>query len=627
MLLAILAASCVRPYSYLPPSPPLAFVRADEALRRGDYRAAEKAFADFLLTGTDRDYRPRAYYELAQAEYALGDYDAALDSLAELRREFPANDWPQVSVLRGDTAYALGNRVDAVLYWDSAWHQLPASERDLLLPRLEKAIGEATEEERRSLGALIIEPQVRSMLPEADRAGLPAASAPTGGAGAAPTAASRPAREDEVFKGDEQYAAGNRVDALLYWEAAWSESDQAERDLLAPRMERAIREASGGELDLLAQLLTDPTVLAMLPARALPPVRAAAPLAEKEDVQAEPLPASARVAALLPLTGADQLAGRGALRGLRLAFADAPAALVVRDTGSEPEMAVNLVESLAADTEVIAAIGALDQAAAAASAPAAERGRLPLVLLSRHPAIGGRFILQTGIGTEQRLRTTIAYARQQGARRFAMLYPDDARGRSFRDPFRQEVLALGGVVVGTSPYPPTGVQSLRLVPGAQGWLRAGAVDAIFIPDSPQNAAAIAREVRTTVPAAVFLGTDLWNDPAALAATGSALDGAVFADSFYAGGLLPSTRRFVGEFRSVNGRLPTALEAEAYDTAMLVRRAMSEGASDRQAMVDTLRVTRGFEGGGRLRAGAGGPERDLFLLRVRQGQIEEVTAAP
>ena len=69
--------------------------QAEDALRRGEYATAVSGFSEYLATG-EPTFRARAFFELAQAQYGLENYEAALDILADLEEQYPNENWPQV---------------------------------------------------------------------------------------------------------------------------------------------------------------------------------------------------------------------------------------------------------------------------------------------------------------------------------------------------------------------------------------------------------------------------------------------------------------------------------------------------------------------------------------------------
>lgn len=348
----------------------------------------------------------------------------------------------------------------------------------------------------------------------------------------------------------------------------------------------------------------------------LPPVSAQAATAGA--------PTNVKVACLLPLTGPDQTYGKRALAGLRLAFDDAPEQLIVRDTGGDPATAADWLTRLQDNAEVVAVVGPLRSTEAEVAAPMAEQQHLPMLLLSQREGLGGRYVLQVAMTRTQQIRLLVHYAvTELKLRRFGIVYPNDGYGSVFAETFRKEASNQGASVVGTHPYPPGTTSFASAVVDVRGWQRAG-LDAVFIPDAAPTATVLAADVRSEVPGVVLLGTESWNDAKSLADAGSAIDGAIFADAFFADSQRPSTREFVERFQQRFGQAPTVFEAQAFDAGMALRQVIAHGAPSRERIVAELTALGTFEGAGELRAAPSGLERSVSLLRFHDGKVEEVS---
>ena len=566
LLVLCLAAAACSTYSGIPYAPPMSYARADDALRRGNYAEAAQGFAAYLAAGGDRAYRARAYYELAQAEYGLKNYHAALDALGELEHEFPEQRGTQTAALRGDSFYELGQPGEALLAWETAWNRGGESDRALLRSRIQVAIDHMSEEDLRRVADLLTIPEIAGMVD----ARLP--GAPVAGRTVA-------AAEEKTPAGAEPTAA----------EAAPSFVPETERERQAEER---------------AEAMAEPT----------PP----------SEQQAEPSGPTGRIGLLLPLTGPDRAYGQRTLQGLRLAVLDSPSTLVVRDTGGDPEIAADLFRQLAANPTVLAIIGPLRSSEAAVVAPLAEKAGIPVLLLSQREGFEGPFVLQAAVTQRGQTRALGQYAiGSLGLRRFGIIHPNDSYGRTFAERFREEIERQGGTVVGSSTYGIAQRGFSAQAAAVRSWVAGGGVDAVFVPDAAPTAAAVAAAVRSVAPQAVLLGTESWNQPVALAQAGSAVEGAVFADAFYVDRNDPDTQRFVEHFRQAHGAPPTVFEAQGYDSAMLLRRAMQKGAGTRAAVARQLHAMDAYHGAGRLHATAAGLQPEIILLRVRGGEVEEV----
>jgi ABC-type branched-subunit amino acid transport system substrate-binding protein len=557
-----LVAACAR-YTDLPMTPTQDIAQSEDALHRGEYATAVKGFSDYLATG-ETTFRARAFFELAQAQYGLENYQAALDTLADMKDQFPHERGPQVPALQGDIEYAMGKRSDAIRDWDMAWQKGEDSDRQFLRPRIEATIDEITPAEAAQLVPEVGTDDVRAML---------AARAPSAVAA----------------------AEHHKTDAAVRVGSAKSES--------------AKKLAGTGE---------SPAAEEAAALGAIPPQRLTIGAGDALDSGAE-------VACLLPLSGADRTYGQRALSGLRLAFSGFPNMLVVRDTEGRPDLAAQLVTALASDPAVVALIGPLRSSDASVVAPLAERLQMPMLLLARDEGLSGPFVLQATTTQQEQVQILVTYTvHTLGLTRLAVLYPDDAYGRAYMTAFRTAAINAGALDVKTNVYhsdQPSFAQEAAVV---KSWVTSDGVQAVFIPDAASTAVKVAAAAREAAPQIQLLGTESWNQPDVLASAGRGIDGAVFADSFFIGSGTPSTADFVTRFRAQNGYDPSGFEARAYDAGMLVREAIAQGGRSRGAVLQYLRGVSGYQGAGSIASGATDLKPDLVLLQVRDGRVDTVT---
>jgi branched-chain amino acid transport system substrate-binding protein len=251
--------------------------------------------------------------------------------------------------------------------------------------------------------------------------------------------------------------------------------------------------------------------------------------------------------------------------------------------------------------------------------------------LSQQAAISGNFVVQPSMTYQRQAAQLAEYATgTMGLNRIGVLYPADGYGTGLSQAFREEMEKRNGRVVGTLAYSPGAREFSVELLTVQKWAGDDAVQGVFIPDYAATAVLLGRELRSKHPNLALLGSNGWNDPGRLGQAGDDLDGAVFVDGFFPASRRPATQEFVAAYKSQYGVLPEILEAQGHDAAMLVREALSNGARSRDRIVPTLRSLGTFEGAaGTIRFGMERVERDLFLLRLAFGSINELgpTAPP
>jgi branched-chain amino acid transport system substrate-binding protein len=375
----------------------------------------------------------------------------------------------------------------------------------------------------------------------------------------------------------------------------------------ASRRSRRGREASGG---------------------AEPAAPAAAEETETDIVATAPpaavAPGVAKVAALLPMSGRSADLGQRAWRALQLAFGDQADRLVLKDSGGDPKLTRGVLGELWRDPHVVAVIGPITTKDAEAVAPIAAQDRLPILPLSQEADVGGPFVLQVGMTRNELVGALVTYAVERARlSRFGVLYPDDADGRAFLSAFRSAVDRKGGKVLGTIAYPPGANVIPRYADTMFQWRQKQDVDAIFLADGSVSAAQLASFLQDEMPDVTLLGAQGWEDLAGEVG-GGRLSGVLFAGGFYVRSERPATREFVERYREMYGTTPSSLHARAYDAGTLVKRALTAGGDTRAAMLQELRALGTVDGAtGELRVTPNGLERSVLLLRLYDGQLQEV----
>jgi ABC-type branched-subunit amino acid transport system substrate-binding protein len=299
--------------------------------------------------------------------------------------------------------------------------------------------------------------------------------------------------------------------------------------------------------------------------------------------------------------------------------------LVVRDTQGEAPIGRAAVDELINDPTVGVVIGPLRSKVAEAVAPRAERAGLPMVVLSQQEGISGRWVVQPAMTAERQAAELAEYAVVgQSLRKLGVLYPNDQYGIALSTAFRQQVEKRGGRMIGSVTYEPSQREFSVELLSLDKWIKDDGLQAVFIPDFAPTAIPLAKQLRQAHPNVVLLGSNGWNDPAALGPAADDIDGAVFVDGFFASSQRPATQEFVAAYRTAYGGTPEILEAQAYDAAKLVAAALQGGARSRPQVNAALQTPRSFEGAaGTVAVGPQGIQRQLFLLRIASGSISEV----
>ena len=396
------------------------------------------------------------------------------------------------------------------------------------------------------------------------------------------------------------------------------------------------------------------------------------------------------VGVVLPLTGKYKQFGERSLQAMQLAFApNSGIRLVVKDSQGEPSIAAQAVETLVLEHHVVAVMGPIFSAEALSAAAKAEELSVPLLTLSHREGLAeiGPYVFRTALTTAAQVKALAEVAFDSlHMRRFALLYPRNAYGLSFMAAFWDEVDRRQGDIVGAEVYEADAttfrepvrrlvgrwhvsarpdyrqaVEALRRQKLSPLRMRSELekldktlpplvdFDALVIPDSgrtiglltpalafeditlthdPKTLERMRRASGNSALAPITLmGASTWNSPQLLDSCETYCEDAVFVDAYFAGSADAHVRDFIAAFRQASGGAePYLSEAQAFDTAGLLRQALSSAPAprDRRALRDQLLqlpLYRGVTGALRF-AGGGEVQRQLFTLTIKEHSIRQ-----
>ncbi|NNL75988.1 MAG: ABC transporter substrate-binding protein [Desulfobacterales bacterium] len=328
------------------------------------------------------------------------------------------------------------------------------------------------------------------------------------------------------------------------------------------------------------------------------------------------------VGCLLPLSGAYQSFGQRALKGIELALAqfssqneNPPINIIIRDTGADPNKTVAALNELY-HQQVAAILGPIVTSEIAARE--AQLMGVPIITLTQKdniPEIGDN-VFRNFITPKMQVQALASFTVESlGLNRFAILYPDETYGLTFMNLFWDELIELGGMVVGVEAYNPKQtdytdpikklvglyyevpedlkpIDDLAPEPANEEELKQAEAkdeeigdeeaqaeeepesivdfDAIFIPDSPGKAGQIVPQLAYfDIKDVYMLGTNLWHSDSLIKIAHQYVQGAVFPDGFFAGSASPRVQKFVKSFEETYEETPGYIEAVVYDSAMIL----------------------------------------------------------
>jgi branched-chain amino acid transport system substrate-binding protein len=360
------------------------------------------------------------------------------------------------------------------------------------------------------------------------------------------------------------------------------------------------------------------------------------------------------IGCVLPLSGAYAAEGNKAMEAILLAAGifDATSKtqwkVIAADSRGVPEGVKEAIARLANDENVMAIIAVTGTPEATGAALAAEKWKVPLVLITSKEGVteGNQYVFQHFLTPTQQIRALTKYALDNlNCAIFSILYPKDRYGTEMVKIFREEVQNIGGKVEATVPYSKTQsdftaeiskVTGNNMTSGDKfnpkkksGLTTALSTDfeALFIPDSYQRVKMIAEQLTFyNVKGFYLLGTSLWNSPELLKKGSEYLEGAVFADSFCAISYYPETNNFIDIYYSAYGREPAYIEALAYDSAGMIFQVLEKSdVQTRRDFVSALTGLKNYKGatGATFFNEDRVSQKVAFILKVINGKLEQV----
>ncbi|WP_319404538.1 penicillin-binding protein activator [uncultured Desulfosarcina sp.] len=282
-------------------------------------------------------------------------------------------------------------------------------------------------------------------------------------------------------------AMGSHLEAARSYYRAWNTASGADVEIAWTQLKKTAEQLSADDLQQLISQVTDRRLMGLLLYRlgmafildenydeALDVFQAfVARFPEHPDYQdasdmIHSLTERARftpftVGCLLPLSGSYAIFGQRALNGIELALSQSgemgggiPFNIIVKDSRSDPGVAVKAVDQL--DQQKVGVILGPMSTAEAAAESAQARG-IPILVFTQRDGIPdiGTYVFRNFITPQMQVRSLVSFAMDElGAKRFAVLYPDENYGRRYMNLFWDQVIEYGGVVNAVEMYDPEG---------------------------------------------------------------------------------------------------------------------------------------------------------------------------
>ncbi len=308
--------------------------------------------------------------------------------------------------------------------------------------------------------------------------------------------------------------------------------------------------------------------------------------------------------AVMPLGGKQNRVAEQAVAGLGTASGVADKAGVVAvevRAAGDAAAAAQAVADLAA-ANVMAIVGPMEGDAVDAAGARAEQLGVPLLSMSTRPEgrKSGTYVFHVVHSAEHRARALAQAAIAKGVTTFAVLAPDSGYGKAVTAAFVDEVGKGGGAIVISVQYPPD-TKSFSAVASKL----VGTWQGVFVPEQAERLGLIVPAIAASgrVPKPIGTKKVTGGRPVLLLSTAEGLagayiadagrhsEGALFAPGYYPDGASSGAQRlFLDKFITAFGRAPGAIEAYAYDAALLVAAAGPAGRTGLAAMLSRAELT-------------------------------------
>ena len=334
---------------------------------------------------------------------------------------------------------------------------------------------------------------------------------------------------------------------------------------------------------------------------------------------------TARIAALVPLSGPNAALGQSIIDAMQLGVNDSRGTtaieLLPRDTGGTPEGARRAAETaLQAGASVI--VGPLLGAEVPAVAEITRATGIPVLSFTNNAATAAPNVYVLGMLPQTQVERLIGFARSQGARRYVLVAPDDLYGKIIEDSFRPVVTAMGGQIVAVERYAAT-------MNGASGAVKraaavSGGTDALLLAGNGDTLLLASTfvpyyDIDTKV-TKVLIATVGWDDP-------RLQQEAALYGAYMAAPLTTKREEFARRFKQTYNRDAPLLSSLGYDTAALAVSAIKEaGASGMTSALTNPSGFEGYDGVFRLKP-EGVNQRLLPILQFQRGGAKIVETAP
>lgn len=383
-----------------------------------------------------------------------------------------------------------------------------------------------------------------------------------------------------------------------------------------------------------------------------------------------------KIGVILPITGKNAALGQRTLNAIRLGLGleekGSLFQIAIYDSQSNSETAAQGVEKLLREDNVVAVLGGLSSKEAQNLAAKAEFFQVPFFSFSQKSGLtdGADYTFRNSVTPEMQAARLLQHAfKTLNAKRFAILYPNDAYGVEFANKYWDLVLAGGGDVVAAQAYDPKDTDLNIYVKKLVGTYYNDArvedykarvkelsdkkrkqkesepnkkrntreheaqenillpvvdFDVLFVPDSGKALGQIMAFMKNNdVAQMTYQGTNLWNTSDLYRRVGNGGSSVFFVDASFTSEE-QNKSDFHAKYVSKYAEEPTLVEAQFYEVARILKDTIGNSSIGRKSLAYQLSILGRKQGAyGEIRMNNNHEiERPLHIFTLSEGTIQK-----
>jgi len=341
--------------------------------------------------------------------------------------------------------------------------------------------------------------------------------------------------------------------------------------------------------------------------------------------------AGRKVGLIVPLSGRYGEYGTAVKEGVTMAFTEFnktttnKVKLITEDTRGDIIDAIKSTIRLSDTSEVIGIIGEVLSGPTSAAAGIANLKNVPFLSPTaseeRISTLGPNiFQLSQSISWQGTALADCA-VKKLGMKTLGVMSPNAPTWSAVAEAFVQQAKILGAKVAVSVSYEP-GTTDFKAQAET---LKAGKVQAVFIPATPNDIIMIAPQLVYNQLKVQLLGSDGWGDPKVTTRGGTYVEGAIFATLSSSSTLAQAAAKFEESYKKIYGKAPSKLAAQAYDGAKVMLSALQKGASTREDLQKALTQAENSSEGasGQFAFGRQGAMPKTKLMTIRNKSVKEL----